>query len=87
VNLIQSHGQNHHQLQFFLSEIYVEYGDILYHTEFQLLSCGAALKWFLALRLEIEMFVNENGKFVAELNDQKWLWYLGLVCYIHSFIY
>jgi hypothetical protein len=37
------------------------------------------LKRILALRLEIEMFMNKNGKVVAEHSD-KWLWDLALVC-------
>jgi hypothetical protein len=38
------------------------------------------LKHFLALRQEIEMFMNEKGKVVAELSDEKWLWDLALLC-------
>jgi hypothetical protein len=34
----------------------------------------------LVLRLEVEMFVNKNGKSVTELHDEKWLWDLTLLC-------
>jgi hypothetical protein len=40
------------------------------------------LKYFLALRQEIEMVMNEEGKIVAELSDEKWLWDLPLLCHI-----
>jgi hypothetical protein len=32
------------------------------------------LKRFLALTLGMEMFMNEKGKVVAEISDEKWLW-------------
>jgi hypothetical protein len=39
------------------------------------------LKSFLALRLEIEMFmVNEKGEVMAGLNDENTLWNLTLLC-------
>jgi hypothetical protein len=34
---------------------------------------------FLALRLKIEIFVNEKGKVVPEISDEKWLWDLTLL--------
>jgi hypothetical protein len=40
------------------------------------------LKRIRALRLETEMFMNEKGKVVAELSDEKWLW--DLHCYVIS---
>jgi hypothetical protein len=44
------------------------------------------LKRFIALRLEIEIFMNEKGKVVAECSDEKWLWDLALLCDIsHHF--
>jgi hypothetical protein len=39
-----------------------------------------SVKRFLALRLEIEMFMNEKGKVVAQFSDEKWLWDLVLLC-------
>jgi len=63
-------------------KIDVEYGDALYHTEVWWLSCGTDLKCFLALRIEIEKPVDEKGKVVAELGDEKWLWNLALLCEI-----
>jgi hypothetical protein len=44
------------------------------------------LKHLLALRLEIEMFMNEKGKVVAKLSDEKWLWDLALLCDISPHI-
>lgn len=37
------------------------------------------LKRYLALRLEVEMFVNKKGKFMAEISDEKWLWDFALL--------
>jgi hypothetical protein len=71
VNFIRSQGLNHRQFQSFLSEIYAEYGDILYHTDVQRMSRGTVLKRLLASTLETEMFMNEKGKNVAEISDEK----------------
>jgi len=47
-----------------LLEIDAEYGDVLCHTEVWWLSHGTTLKHILALRLEIQMFMNEMGTVV-----------------------
>jgi hypothetical protein len=73
VNYIRSHGLNHRQIQS-LSEIDSEYEDALHHTEVRWLSRGTVLKSSLTLRLETEMFMNEKGKVVAKVSDEKWLW-------------
>jgi len=52
----------------------------LYHTEVRWLNCGTKLKCVSALRLETEMFINDKGKVVAELSDEKWLWNVELLC-------
>jgi hypothetical protein len=77
-SFIPSHGLNHHQFQF-LSEISAEFWDVFYHAEVRWLSRGSMLKRFVALRLQIEVFMNEN-KFVAKCSDEKWLWDLTLMC-------
>jgi hypothetical protein len=61
-------------------EIDAEYWDVLYHTEVQWLNFETVFKRFLALKIEIEMFMNEKGKVVAELIDEKWLWDLAFLC-------
>jgi hypothetical protein len=38
----------------------------------------AVLKYFSALKRELEMSMNENDRLVAELRDEKWLWDLAL---------
>jgi hypothetical protein len=38
------------------------------------------LKRFLSMRLEILIFMNEKGKVVAELSDEKWLWDAAFLC-------
>jgi hypothetical protein len=41
------------------------------------------MKHFLALRLEIEMLVNEKGNVMAELSDEKWVWHLAVLYISH----
>jgi hypothetical protein len=55
-----------------LSEIAADFMEVLYYTEIRWLSRGTVLKRVLALMLEIELFVNDKGKVVAELSDEKW---------------
>jgi hypothetical protein len=76
VNFIRSYRQ----LQPLLSEtdaeyvaVFSEYGDVFYHTEVRWLSRGTLLKRFLTTRLEIQMFMNEKVKVVAELSDESGL--------------
>jgi hypothetical protein len=86
MNFIRSHGLHRRQFQtfffFFWSEIDAGYGGFLYHTEVRRLSHGTMLKpfFFLALRLEVEMFMIEKDNTVAELSDEKWLLNLALLC-------
>jgi hypothetical protein len=68
VNFIQPHRLNHCQFQSFLLEIDAEYYNVCIIAE----SWGSA-ETLLALRLEIEMLMNENDKVMAELSDEKWL--------------
>jgi hypothetical protein len=63
-----------------LSEIDAEYGNALHDTEIRWLSRETMLKRVLALRLEKEMFMNEKGKVVGKLSDEKWLMCLVLQC-------
>jgi hypothetical protein len=70
VNFVRSHGFDHRQFQSSLSEID---GDAVHHTEVRWLNRATVLKGFLALRLEIEMFMNVKGKVVSELSHEKWL--------------
>lgn len=51
VNFIRAHGLYHHQLQMFLQEIGLEYGDVLYHTEVQWLSRSKGLRQFFRGRI------------------------------------
>jgi hypothetical protein len=44
------------------------------------------LKHSLTLRPEIEMLMNEKGKVVVELGDEKWLWDLALLCDIRNHV-
>jgi hypothetical protein len=53
--------------------------------------CGTILKHFLALRLQIEISVNEKWKVVIEFSDEKWLWDFALPFHIshhvNNFLY
>jgi hypothetical protein len=42
--------------------------------------------FLLALRLEIEMLMNEKVKVVAKLSVEKWLWDFTLLCNISHYI-
>jgi hypothetical protein len=55
----------------FLSEIDVEYGDVLRNTEVRWLRRVTAWRRFLALRPEVEMLMKEKGKVVAEFSDER----------------
>jgi hypothetical protein len=54
-----------------LSEIDAEHENDVYHAEVRQLSRGTVLKRFVALRLEIEMFMNEKDEAVGDLSDGK----------------
>jgi hypothetical protein len=58
----------------------------LCHTDVQWLIHGAVLKCFLALRLEIEMFMSLKGKVMADFSDEKLLRNLVLLCDISHYI-
>jgi hypothetical protein len=75
VSFTLGHAFSHSQLPCFVCpDIYAEYEDVSYHTEVRWLSRGAQLKHFSALRLEMEVSMNGNDKFLAELSNEKWLW-------------
>jgi hypothetical protein len=74
VNFIRFHGHNHRHLHSFLAEIGAEYRYVLYLTEVRWLSRGTVLKCILGLRLQIEIFMDEKGKVVAEFDDEQWHW-------------
>jgi hypothetical protein len=80
VNFIRSFGLIIVICILLFSEMYAEYGGMLHHAEVRCLSRGAMLK-LLSLRVETEIFINEKGKVVDEL-DEKWLWH----CYVMSAI-
>jgi hypothetical protein len=64
-----------------------EYGEVLHYIEVRWLSRGRVLKRCVALRLKIEIFMNQKGKVVLELSDEKWLWNLTLLCDISHHLY
>ncbi len=47
-------AKNHRQFLAFLSEIDVQYGDMIYHSDVHWLTCGILLEWFYSLRSEID---------------------------------
>jgi hypothetical protein len=77
VNYIRSHGLNHRQFRDFLKEIDAEFPDLPYHTSVRWLSCGKVLARFFALRIEIELFLNEKNRPLVLLTDSEWLWKLA----------
>lgn len=79
VNFIKSHGLNHRQFKSFLFEIEAEYSDVVYHNHIRWLSRGKVLKRFFDLRDEIDIFIINKGKEIAELTDNNWLWDLAFL--------
>uniref|UniRef100_A0A7N4NTM1 HAT C-terminal dimerisation domain-containing protein n=1 Tax=Sarcophilus harrisii TaxID=9305 RepID=A0A7N4NTM1_SARHA len=79
VNFIRAKALNHRQFQEFLSELNVEYEDVLYHTEVHWLSRGRVLKRFYDLLLQITTFLLSKNKEVPELNDAEWKWHLAFL--------
>ena len=72
VNFIRSHALNHRQFRSFLSEIEAEHEDLPYYTAVRWLSCGKVLERFFALRVEIEVFLNEKNHPLAVLSSGDW---------------
>ncbi|KAM8966907.1 general transcription factor II-I repeat domain-containing protein 2-like [Pelodytes ibericus] len=79
VNFIRAHALNHRQFQKFLSELNVNYEDVLYHTEVRWLSRGRVLKRFYDLLPQITTFLLSKNKEVPELNDAEWKWHLAFL--------
>jgi len=71
VNYIRSHGLNHRQFRDFLKEIDAEFPDLPYHTSVRWLSCGKVLARFFALRIEMELFLNEKNRPLVLLTDSE----------------
>ena len=72
VNFIRARGLNHRQFNCFLEESENPRG-LPYHTDVRWLSRGTVLKRFYELRCEIQIFMEEKGKEVHELNDIFWM--------------
>lgn len=79
VNIIRARGLFHRQFQEFLSDVDAEYKDLLYHSEVRWLSRGSVLQRFYSLRSEIDEFLKEKGRPLAELSDPLWLADLALL--------
>lgn len=72
VNFIRSRGLKHRQFQAFLEEMDADFGDVLYHTDVRWLSRGSVLKRFVALRNEIQTFLQANGRDTSVMTDRHW---------------
>ena len=70
INFIRPRDLNHRQFQALLSEMNDEHGDLVYCTEVCWISRGRMLKRFFDLRDEIKFFMEQNGKPIAELDDE-----------------
>lgn len=73
VNFIRSRVLKHRQFQTFLEEMNADFGDVLYHTDVRWLSRGSVLKRFVALRSEIQTFLQANGRDTSVMSDSNWL--------------
>ncbi|XP_067407567.1 general transcription factor II-I repeat domain-containing protein 2A-like [Emydura macquarii macquarii] len=72
VNFIRARGLNHRQFNCLLEVTEKPYG-LPYHTDVRWLSWGAVLKRCYELRDEIQLFFNQKGKVMPELQDNEWL--------------
>lgn len=82
VNFIRAHALNHRQFQEFLSELNVDYEDVLYHTEVR-----RVLKRFYDLLPQITTFLLSKNKEVPELNDAEWKWHLAFLTDVTELAY
>uniref|UniRef100_A0A8C1LT94 Uncharacterized protein n=1 Tax=Cyprinus carpio TaxID=7962 RepID=A0A8C1LT94_CYPCA len=73
INFIKSRGLNSRQFKELLSDLESEYGDLVYHCEVRWLSRADMLARFFNLREEVKQFMENKGKPVVELSDDKWL--------------
>ncbi|XP_049748425.1 general transcription factor II-I repeat domain-containing protein 2B-like isoform X1 [Elephas maximus indicus] len=73
VNWIRSRGSNHRQFSALLSELDVQYGNLLYYTKVRWLSRGTVLKRFFEMIKEIDLFMSSKGKFLPQLSSEDWL--------------
>lgn len=73
MNFIRSRALKHRQFKEFLDELDSEYGDLVYFCEVRWLSRGKCLKRFFDLREEVQIFMDNLGKPVAEMSNLEWI--------------
>lgn len=72
VNFIRAKEFNHRQFETLLSEHNITHS-LPFQTEVRWLSRGAVLKHFFEICTEIDQFMEQKGKPVAELDEWDWL--------------
>nr|XP_006115076.1 general transcription factor II-I repeat domain-containing protein 2A-like [Pelodiscus sinensis]XP_025036450.1 general transcription factor II-I repeat domain-containing protein 2A-like [Pelodiscus sinensis] len=73
INFIKSKGFNSCQFKELLKDHEAAYGDVVSYSGVRWLTRGNTLKQFYELRNEVKLFMEMNGKSVAELSNPKWL--------------
>ena len=73
INFIRARGLNHRQFQKFLHDLDTEHQDLAYFSEVRWLSKGSMLRRFYELRKEVALFLKNEGRLMAEMEDESWL--------------
>ena len=82
VNYIRARGLKHRMFQAFLEETNAEYGDLPYHTDVRWLSSSKVLARFVALKNELNEFLQsqeDTNKF-PEMMVKEWNQNLFFLC-------
>ncbi|XP_049809507.1 general transcription factor II-I repeat domain-containing protein 2-like [Schistocerca nitens] len=72
INFIRARELNHRKFKELLEELRACYSDFLLHIAVKWLSKGKVLEWFVNLKSEIILFLQQRGKNCPELDDDEW---------------
>ncbi|XP_047112189.1 general transcription factor II-I repeat domain-containing protein 2B-like [Schistocerca piceifrons] len=79
---LRSHRLTHRQFHTYLAEIGEEYSDIPYQSEIRWLSRGNVLKRFFEMRIRINQFLKDKGRYDHKLEDPECVADLAFLVYI-----
>ncbi|XP_035208869.1 zinc finger BED domain-containing protein 5-like [Stegodyphus dumicola] len=79
INSIRSGAMQHRLFKLLLEDEYVQFTDLLLHTEVRWPSRGKILERFIMLLPQIKEFVASRGEFYEQLENKDWLIDLGFL--------